>query len=92
MPQRIEKLKATLRELEAEMASVPAPELDAEARALLERTVTELQAALETQPEELEPQSLADRLTESAESFRISHPTLFSVLNRTADALSRIGI
>lgn len=87
-----DKLRATLHELETEMASLAGPELDPETRALLEETVSALQAKLAKQPVAVEPQSLADRLTASAAALEVSHPTLFGVVSRTADALSRIGI
>lgn len=92
MPTRIERIRATLHDLETELTSLSGPELDGETRAMLERTIGELQSALATQPPAIEPHSLAERLMESAESLRVSHPTLFEIVNRAADALSRIGI
>ena len=90
MPERIEKLRTTVTELEAELASLS--ELDDPTRALLEEAVSELQATLTKQPAEIEPQSLTERLTEAAEAFESSHPTLFAVVKRTIDALAQMGI
>ncbi|MBC8353556.1 MAG: DUF4404 family protein [Planctomycetes bacterium] len=90
MPERIEKLRATVTELEAELASLS--ELDEQTRTLLEEAVSELQATLSKQPAEIEHHSLTERLTESAEAFRLSHPTLFGIVKRTIDALAQMGI
>ncbi|MDA1054338.1 MAG: DUF4404 family protein [Planctomycetota bacterium] len=90
MPERIEKLRAMVTELEAELAALT--ELDDATRALLEETVSELQATLSKQPAEIEHQSLTERLTESAEAFESSHPTLFGIVKRTIDALAQMGI
>ena len=90
MPERIEKLRATVTELEAELASLA--ELDDATRALLEEAVSELQAALSKSAADIEPQSLTERLTESAEAFELSHPTLYGIVKRTIDALAQMGI
>lgn len=90
MPERIEKLRATVSELEAELASLS--ELDDPTRALLEEAVTELQATLSKKPDEIEHHSLVEQLSESAEAFRSSHPTLFGIVKRTIDALAQMGI
>ena len=90
MPERIEKLRTTVTELEAELASLT--ELDDSTRALLEEAVSELQATLSKPPAEIEPQSLTERLQESAKAFESSHPTLFGIVSRTIDALAQMGI
>ncbi|MCA9123465.1 MAG: DUF4404 family protein [Planctomycetaceae bacterium] len=90
MPERIEKLRATVTELEVELASLS--ELDAPTRALLEEAVGELQATLSKQPVEIEPQSLTEQLTEAAKAFEHSHPTLSGIVHRTIDALAQMGI
>jgi chromosome segregation ATPase len=90
MPERIEKLRSTVTELEAELASLT--ELDDSTRALLEEAVSELQATLSKQPAEIEHQSLTERLRESAKAFESSHPTLFGIVSRTIDALAQMGI
>jgi vacuolar-type H+-ATPase subunit I/STV1 len=90
MPERIEKLRATVTELEAELASIT--ELDDPTRALLEEAVSELQATLQKQPAEIEHHSLTERLHESAKAFESSHPTLYGIVSRTIDALAQMGI
>ncbi len=90
MPERIEKLRATVTELEAELASLA--ELDDATRALLEEAVSDLQAALAKKPAEIEHHSLTERLAESAQAFEESHPTLYGIVKRTIDALAQMGI
>ncbi len=90
MPERIEKLRATITELEAELASLT--ELDATTRELLEEAVGDMRAALDKQSAEIEPNSLTERLRESAEAFESSHPTLYGIVSRTIDALAQMGI
>ncbi len=90
MPERIEKLRETVTELEAELASLS--ELDEQTRALLEEAVTELQATLTKKPEDIEHHSLTEQLQEAAEAFQTSHPTLFGIVKRTVDALAQMGI
>ena len=90
MPERIEKLRATVSELEAELASLS--ELDDETRNLLEDTVNDLQAKLAKHPDEIEPHSLTERLREVAEAFETSHPNLYGIVSRTIDALAQMGI
>ena len=56
---------------------------------MLEEAVAEIQTALHKQaPEQLETQSLAERLKTAAEEFESSHPTLFGVISRTIDVPS----
>ncbi|MEX0820167.1 MAG: DUF4404 family protein [Pirellulaceae bacterium] len=90
MPERIEKLRATVAELEAELATLS--ELDDSTRELLEETVSDLQATLSKQPAEIEHQSVSERLQEAAKAFETSHPTLYGVVSRTIDALAQMGI
>jgi polyhydroxyalkanoate synthesis regulator phasin len=90
MPERINKLRATVTELEAELAGLS--EVDDETRAVLEEAVREIQDALHEQPETLEHQTLSDRLRDAAKDFEASHPTLYGVVTRTIDALAQMGI
>lgn len=92
MSEQIDTLQATLRELESELAKLEESELQAETRAQLEQTVAKLQAALASPSPTLEHQSMVEQLTEAAETFRDSHPTLFAVIGRATDALARIGL
>jgi chromosome segregation ATPase len=91
MPDRVEKLKSTLRELEAELASLDS--LDEETRAALQSAVDEISQRLrkrEYQPQQAD--SLATRLQDAAGEFETSHPTLFGIVTRTIDALGQMGI
>jgi hypothetical protein len=91
MPERLEKLKTTVRELEAELHSIDS--LDAEAQRLLEEAVSEMQTAIQrSDPHHLEPESLSDNLRQAAERFESTHPTLFGVVSRMIDALAQMGI
>jgi len=91
MSESVAKLKTTLAELEAELASLD--ELDTETRALLQQAARDIQQALvEQEPSEIETHSFVDRLRESAEDFESSHPTLFGIVSRTIDALGQMGI
>lgn len=91
MPDRLEKLKAMLADLETELDSLGS--MDTETRQVLEEAVSEIQAALEAKdPTEIEHETLADRLRNAAEEFESSHPTLFGVVSRTIDALGQMGI
>jgi len=88
MPERIDRLRATVRELEKELASLS--EIDDQTRDVLEEAVQEIRDAL--RPQDLEPQSLASRLKLAAEDFESSHPTLFGIVSRMIDALGQMGI
>jgi chromosome segregation ATPase len=91
MPERIAKLKATVKELEAELASLET--IDPETRAALEEAALEIQAALRGENAlQMETHHFADRLHEAATRFESSHPTLFGVVSRTIDAIGQMGI
>lgn len=86
--EHIERLRATIRELESELAQLS--EIDEQTREVLEQAALEIRGALD--PEDLEHQSLASRLKHAAERFETSHPNLFGIVSRTIDALGQIGI
>jgi hypothetical protein len=91
MPEHAERLKATVRELEAELAELDS--LDHETRAALEEAVREIQAALQGRHErEFQAGPFSERLQEAAARFESTHPTLFGIVSRTIDALGQIGI
>ncbi len=91
MPQRIAKLQATIKELQAELASLET--VDQQTRAVLEDAVDEIEAALhKEQHADLGESSLITKLRDSAEQFEASHPTLFGIVSRTIDALGQMGI
>ncbi|MCA9162109.1 MAG: DUF4404 family protein [Pirellulaceae bacterium] len=91
MPERLERLRALVRELEAELERLD--EIDPETRDVLREAASEIDDALaEQSPEQLRPRTLTERLTETVESIEASHPTLAAVVNRMADALGQLGI
>jgi len=92
MPDRIEKLRKRLSELEAELAALPASEIDDETRVLIEGTVSDIEAAVRREPAQIEPESLVERLERAAQGFESSHPALFELVSRAAEALSKIGL
>jgi hypothetical protein len=91
MPERMEKLRSTLHELEQQLQSIES--LDEETRKLLQDSVDDLHRQLDRQPKEpLEPQRLIDRLRATEERFQVSHPTLSGMVLRVIDALGQLGI
>lgn len=92
MPERTEKLKSTIRELEAELASLES--VDRDTRQALETAIKEISEALRrTDIDSLSHQhSLVERLQDAAEAFETSHPTLSGIIGRTINALGQMGI
>ena len=97
MPHRIENLRATLQELEAELDSVD--QLDDESRELLKTAAAEIQEALhKSEPAEAvtsagdASQTWTDKLYDVASDFEESHPTLSRVVGNVASALAQLGI
>ncbi len=91
MPERIERLRATVEELEAELRDLDS--IDDETRTVLNEAIDEIQSALKQRDAtQLESLSLGDRLQRTVESFEESHPTLAGIVMRVADLLGQIGI
>jgi len=92
MPERLEKLKATLTELEAELENVG--EIDDATRERLEHARGEIQEKLngETPPAEWQTNSFIDNLRDAEQEFAISHPTTAGVVRRLIDLLGQMGI
>ena len=91
MTEQIDKLKATVAELEAELQSLGT--LDAETRSVLEQVVLDILLALhKAAPGQRPPQSLVDRLQAAAQEFEDSHPTVTGILSRLIDGLGQMGI
>jgi hypothetical protein len=91
MPERLEKLRAAVEELERELHSLD--EVDPPTRRLLEEARAEIQLALAGQP----PPSIATgvlsgRLEHAAQRFEATHPTLAGVLERLVNGLAQLGI
>ena len=96
-----EKLKQTLAELHAELAS--AGKVDPDTRRLLQEALAEIQrslAAAEAAPVEArEPaeegiadEGIAERLQTATARFETTHPTLAGLIERLTDLLGAAGI
>lgn len=91
MPERLERLRTTIHELEAELSDLST--LDPESRQLLMEVSSEIQAALKKgDPASFSPKTLTERLDNATQSFEASHPTLAGVVHRVVDALGQWGI
>jgi chromosome segregation ATPase len=92
MPQRSDKLRVVLSELERELAATD--EVDDDLRQRLEAVRGEITAALEAgeSSADLEPHSFIERLTAAEQEFEGAHPTLAGVLRRLIDGLAQLGI
>ena len=91
MPDRIENLRAHLRQLEAELAAGGA--IDPQTQESLEEVADEIRRILaENRPEEPAPATLLERLQIEERAFEASHPTLTQTLSRIIDALGQMGI
>ncbi|MGE5191540.1 MAG: DUF4404 family protein [Deltaproteobacteria bacterium] len=87
----IEKLRATVSELERELHGLTA--VDDEARQVLQEAVREIRAALhEEDRSEARRRSLIQRLQESVGKFEATHPDLTNILSRLIDGLAQMGI
>jgi signal transduction histidine kinase len=87
----LDKLKAILQDLEAELTSLT--NVDDEVREHLEEAIAEIQSAIQREdPSQLEPHTLSARLTAAAERFESSHPTLFGIVGRIVNVLGQMGI
>lgn len=91
MPEKLEKLRTAVEELERELHSLG--EIDPETRRLLEEARLEIQDALaREEPESLANGPLGSRLERVARRFEASHPTLAGVLERLVNGLAQLGI
>jgi hypothetical protein len=82
MQEPLEDLLAHLRE------AIDAAEDGAENQDELARLAGEVERRLSDE----DPEGVVDELREEVTRFEVSHPKLASVINRTADALSAIGL
>lgn len=91
MPDRIENLRRTLRELDEELAQVEA--LDEESRQLLQSAAAEISEALaKGEREKIAPATWTGRLSHAATGFEQSHPTLSRIVGNVVNALAQLGI
>jgi hypothetical protein len=91
MPDRVEKLKSIVKELEAELATLAAS--DAESQEALADALRDLRAALhKAGTEPLASDSLIERFRAAEQDFQVSHPTVSGLVVRMIDALGQLGI
>ncbi len=90
MPDRLDKLRATLNELEAELRDIDS--LDEATRESLADAAAKIAAALRrgkpTDDTKLAENSLKDQLA----GFEASHPQLAGIVTRLIDGLGQLGI
>ena len=84
-----EHLKNLAHEIEDSLRSPAVPERD---RALLEDVHAELKTALSSPPQSVGTASLRNKLSVAVERLEGEHPRLTSLLSKTLDALSDIGV
>lgn len=86
-----DKLRATVAELHEELAALP--EVDSEARAVLDEAIRVIQHTIGSANRKAPgDESLTERLKLAASHFEVSHPTLSGIISSTVDALGRMGI
>jgi ABC-type transporter Mla subunit MlaD len=85
-----EQLKETLRSLAQQIEDANDIAPDVEQR--LKDAVDEIHEALAGKPPEGALESLKSALSDAADDFEDSHPTLASTLGRLGDLLSRVGL
>ena len=91
MTEPIDKLRATLSELQDELHAIES--LDSQARELLQDTVREIDETLHQQGvEHLPHDTIAERLAEAARGFDESHPALSRIVGNLVKLLGQIGI
>ena len=90
MPDRIEKLRATLHELEAELRELET--LDDETRKLLAEAALEIANILTRGERSEDTERVEGSLRERLEEFEASHPELALIVGRLIDGLGQLGI
>jgi hypothetical protein len=90
MPDRAEKLRATLAELEAELESIDS--FDDETRAELAGAAEEIAAALRRGKRSEATTRVENSLQSRLVEFEASHPQLAGIITRLIDGLGQLGI
>jgi hypothetical protein len=91
MSEHIDKLRAMLEELQAELHGIES--LDPQTREMLEGAKDELEHALHREETDtLESHSLIERLQTAGEDFNESHPALSRIVGNLIDVLGQMGI
>ena len=92
MTDDLTRLRTTLAQLRDELEKVEAA--DPEIQELLSGAVADIQETISRRSGETaeKDSSIVDRLSEAAQHYEQSHPTLSTTLGNIIDALSRLGI
>ena len=91
MPERLDKLRHALDELEEELAKLDS--VDDETRQALEETRREIQTVLKaSQPDTPASGGLVDQIKIAEQRFESDHPTISGILLRMVDLLGQMGI
>jgi hypothetical protein len=90
MPDRLEKLRATLHELEAELRDIDS--LDDDTRKLLAEAALEIATVLTRGQRSDQTDEVAGSLRERLQEFEASHPQLALIVGRLIDGLGQLGI
>jgi len=90
MSDRLEKLRATLHELEAELRDIDS--LDDETRKELAEAAVEITMVLTRGQRSEQTDQVAGSLRERLEEFEASHPQLALIVGRLIDGLGQLGI
>lgn len=90
MPDRIEKLRATLHELEAELRDVET--IDDDTRRMLAEAALEIATVLTEGQRSEQTDRVEGSLRERLEEFEASHPQLALIVGRLIDGLGQLGI
>ena len=90
MPDRLEKLRATLHELENELREIDS--LDDATRKQLADAALEITRALARAEPSEQTDEVAGSLRERLEEFEASHPQLALIVGRLIDGLGQLGI
>ncbi|HZN36926.1 MAG TPA: DUF4404 family protein [Pirellulaceae bacterium] len=90
MPDRLEKLRATLAELEAELRELES--LDDATRDVLADAAAEIARTLRRGKRSPETQQAESSLQGQIASFEASHPQLAGIVTRLIDGLGQLGI
>jgi chromosome segregation ATPase len=90
MPERSEKLRATLAELEAELEGLDS--LDDQTREELADAAAEIASTLRRGKRSEATKSVEDSLQNRLVEFEASHPQLAGIVTRLIDGLGQLGI
>jgi hypothetical protein len=90
MPDRLDKLRATLSELEAELRSVDS--LDDDTREELAAAAAEIAASLRRGKRSEQTQRAEDSLQGRLAEFEAAYPQLAGIVSRLLDGLAQLGI